>query len=106
MAFNDLVNEDLRLVILTALADAGGYTLNEAILRSILARFGHRASQDRLRMEISWLEEQGLIAVERSAAVWIASITPRGADVAAGDAQVPGVRRPSPAAPAGSWLER
>ena len=92
--FAELMTTDIRLVILKALAEDLGYSHNESILHSILAEFGHQVSRDRVRTELSWLSEQGLLTLKDVAGCFIATVTERGADVAAGTASVPGVKRP------------
>ncbi len=94
--FADLLTSDLRLVILRLLSEDQGYALNDSVLRSALASFGHTVSRDRVRTELRWLEEQGLVANREVASVLVANLTGRGADVASGAARVDGVKRPGP----------
>lgn len=94
--FAELVTSDIRLVILRALAEDLGYSHNESILHSILAEFGHQISRDRVKTELYWLQEQGLLGLKDVAGCLVATVTQRGADVAAGSATVPGVKRPGP----------
>jgi len=97
MSFQARITEDQRLVILRALAeDSAGYELNESILHTILADFGHKCSRDKVKTELQWLQEQGLITTSTAAACIIARLTSRGLDVAQGNTTVPGVKRPSP----------
>lgn len=94
--YQDLMTEDRRLVMLRLLAEAEGYTVNEYVLTAALPGLGHAASADRIRTDLGWLEEQGLVGIEAPAGVRLARLTPRGADVAAGRARVEGVKRPMP----------
>lgn len=96
LSFNELITEDIRLVILRALAEDAGYSLNESVLHQVLSLFGHKVSRDRVKTELSWLCEQGLVTLEHVASVYVATITRRGADAAAGHINVPGVKRPGP----------
>lgn len=97
MNFAKLLSEDRRLVILRFLAEAGGdYTLNTSVLQSALASVGHNCSRDQVETEAAWLAEQGLVEVERLGNVTVLRLTLRGADVAAGRASVPGIKRPAP----------
>lgn len=97
MSFANLMNEDERLVILRALAeDAGGYTANESIIHSILVEFAHRVSRDKVKTQLNWLQEQGLVTLKETAGYLIATLTSRGIDVATGLTAVPGVKRPRP----------
>jgi len=94
--FSDLVDEDRRLAILRTLAEDAGYSLNESVLQSCLDALGHNVSRDRVRTDLRWLEEQGLVRLDEVVSVLVATLTGRGTDVAAGRATVPGVKRPRP----------
>ncbi|WP_027714909.1 hypothetical protein [Desulfuromonas sp. TF] len=94
--YAELLAADIRLVILRALAEDPGYSHNESVLQQVLELFGHTESRDRIRTELSWLAEQGLITVRDALGYMVATLTGRGADVAAGRATVPGVKRPGP----------
>lgn len=96
MGYTKLVTEDRRLVLLRLLAESEGYSANEYLLATALPGFGHSVSHDRVRTDLDWLDEQGLVRVERPGEVCVATLTARGADVAAGRARVAGVKRPSP----------
>ena len=92
----DIFTQDQRLVILRSLADAG-YDANESILDDCLTLYGHKISRDLVRNHLNWLEEQGLVKIERlSGGFMVAKITQRGLDVANGEAVVDGVKRPRP----------
>ncbi len=67
MSFAKLVQEDMRLVVLRVLAEDADYSHNEHLLRSVLSSLGHNISLDRLRTELSWLSEQGLVATDNTA---------------------------------------
>lgn len=95
-SFAQLIAEDARLVLLRLLNEDVGYALNDSILRSALADFGHNFSRDRVRTELRWLEEQGLLSLNSVGSVLVAKLSDRGADVAAGTARVDGVKRPGP----------
>lgn len=95
--FSTHLTEDRRLVILRVLLESAAFTGNEYILQSMVERLGHVASADRIRTDLAWLQEQGLIALEVVATVQIAQLLARGEDVARGRITVPGVKRPSPA---------
>jgi hypothetical protein len=106
MDFATLLSEDVRLALLQFLSE-GSYSQNESVLRDLLKRTGRMLPADKLRTELAWLREQGLIFVEDVYDTWVASISVRGLDVANGVALVPGVRRPNPRKPGSSsdWLE-
>ena len=91
----ELLDADQRLVMLRSLIDAGGEA-NESILQDCLDVFGHRVSRDQVRTHISWLAEQGLVAIENVGSYMVANLTGRGQDVAEGRSTVPGVKKPRP----------
>ena len=95
MSFKDIVTADMRLVILRVLEQDADYSHNEYVLQRALEQLGHSVSTDRLRTELRWLEEQGLIAIN-TGGVFVAQLTTRGADVAMGRARIDGVARPRP----------
>lgn len=90
------VEEDRRLVILRALEEDPGYSMNESVIQSVLASFGHRVGRDRVQQDLAWLAEQGLVKLELVISVQVATLTARGADAATGRSRVPGVKRPGP----------
>lgn len=94
--FADLMASDLRLVILRLLSEDAGYSMNESLLQTAVAAYGHTVSRDRIRTELRWLEEQGLLAIAEVSTIFVARLTGRGADVASGAARVDGVKRPGP----------
>ncbi|PLX97310.1 MAG: hypothetical protein C0621_00160 [Desulfuromonas sp.] len=96
MSITDLITQDIRLVLLRALAEDPGYSMNDSVLQQLLAMFGHTISRDRVRTELRWLEEQQLVSNSEIATVLVAKLTARGADVASGAARVDGVKRPGP----------
>lgn len=91
-----ILTADQRLVILRTLTEAG-FDANESILSSGLEMYGHRISRDLVRNHLNWLEEQGLVRIERlTNGYMVATITARGADVAEGRVVIDGVKRPRP----------
>jgi Fe2+ or Zn2+ uptake regulation protein len=96
VSFSEILNSDIRLVILRSLEQDLGYSHNESILHAILEKFGHKVSRDQVRTQLAWLREQGLVDLEDVAGIYVATVTQRGADVATGRASVPGVKRPNP----------
>lgn len=95
MSYRDLVEADCRLAILQVLEEDPDYSHNERILQGALARLGHSLSGDRLRTEVRWLEEQGLVSIS-DVGVYVIKLTRRGEDAALGRARVDGVARPRP----------
>lgn len=99
MSFQSAVTEDRRLSLLLVLTETPGYTANAYLLRDAVSNvFGHVASVDQVRTDLAWLAEQGLVTAKTSGDVTMATLTTRGADVAAGRAVQPGVKRPMPGA--------
>lgn len=95
LSFSQLKTEDLRLVMLRSI-DEDGDSLNESMLQDVLCLYGHTVSRDRVRTEMRWLEEQGLVIIDDVAGVLVAKLTGRGGDVACGRSHIDGVKRPRP----------
>ncbi len=91
-----MLAEQQRRIILDALEGDPDYAHNDLILQSILETFGHAVSIDRLRTELHWLAEQGLVSLDEAGGLVVAKLTQRGEDVALGRTAVPGVRRRRP----------
>jgi hypothetical protein len=97
MSYAEHFTKHLRLSILLILTEAPGYSANDSIVHTAAENMGLPATRDRVRTELVWLEEQGLLSTRRpNETVTVACLTERGRDVAAGLATVPGVQRPSP----------
>ena len=88
--------EDRRLVILRFLAEEPDYRMNTSLMCDALDVIGHRVSRDVVATDAAWLQDNGLVTMETLGHVTLLKLTERGADVAAGRATVPGVKRPSP----------
>lgn len=84
-----------RAALLAALAVAPCHRLPLRAMRLQLELLGYSPSIDRLRTDLAWCEEQGLI----SQAGDVATLTERGSDVAQGRARMPGVGQPMPGGP-------
>jgi repressor of nif and glnA expression len=99
MNFADRVREEARLQALVCLADAAEYTAADVLLHAALRDEGMALSVASLRVELAWLDEQGLVVTQRpggALGVTLATLTDRGLDVALGLEMVPGVARPRP----------
>lgn len=92
--YSAFIREDQRLVMLRLLVELPGYTSNSSMLVQLLEQFGHVMTRDQVKTELAWLAEQGLVTAEDAGSVVLAKLTERGADVAAGRARQPGVKRP------------
>lgn len=93
-----ILTDHLRLTLLRVLAEAPGYRANSSILHGVAIEFGLATSRDRIKTELEWLREQGLVTTDDLGALVVGQITDRGLDVAQGRAVVPGVQRPAPGA--------
>ncbi|MDN3524340.1 ArsR family transcriptional regulator [Halomonas sabkhae] len=97
MSYQDFETEGRRLGILRILSRRNQYTANEYSLNDELqGAYAHHVSRDRLHGDLVWLEEQQLVITQQPRAGWVVTLTARGADVAQGTAQAPGVARPRP----------
>lgn len=96
MSYEETVQAHLRVTLLRLLSEDPGYTLNDSILTDLTENYGFTPSRDRVRTELSWLAEQGLVTLDTEPGITIATLTQRGEDVARGRAMTPGVKRPSP----------
>jgi len=94
-SYEKTVREHLRVTLLRLLTEQPDYRLNESLLADLSEHYGFNPSRDRIRTELSWLEEQGLLTVEADG-IWVAALTQRGCDAAGGRITVPGVKRPTP----------
>lgn len=88
------LTEDRRLVILRILAELPAYRANSSVIYTLLSQWGHAPTRDQVKTDLNWLQEQELLSVEEVASIYLATLTERGADVVAGRAIVPGVKRP------------
>lgn len=98
MAVNyaDTVKEHLRITLLRLLNEQPDCTLNESILTDMSGVYGFASSRDRVRTELAWLKEQGLVTIDDTCGLMVACLTDRGEDVAESRVVVPGVKRPRP----------
>lgn len=94
MSYQQLLTEDQRLVILRFLTELPGYKANSSILHNLLATYGHEISRDKVKTELNWLAEQGLITLQDLPPLLIATLTERGDDVAKGRSTISGVNKP------------
>jgi Fe2+ or Zn2+ uptake regulation protein len=92
----EVVTADRRLRVLVLLDKAHAYMTNEHVLQGLLQPMGHAISVDRLRTDLAWLAEQGLLDVHEHDGLQVATLRRRGVDVANDRACVPGVARPVP----------
>ena len=96
MSYEQTVQEHLRITLLRLLSEDPNYTMNDSILTDLTENYGFTPSRDRVRTELAWLAEQGLVKADSEPGITIATLTERGADAARGRVTIPGVKRPSP----------
>ena len=96
MSYERTIQEHLRITLLRLLVDDPNYTLNDSMLTDLTEPYGFNPSRDKVRTELNWLKEQGLVTTDNDPGITIATLTERGMDVANGRTTVPGVKRPSP----------
>lgn len=96
-SYMEAVSADIRLRLLQMLAAKPVYTGNEVALQSELAlRYGHTLGRDRVRTELSWMQDQGLLVVQKPGGIMLATLTTTGLEVSAGISRNPGVAVPGP----------
>lgn len=95
----NVITADQRLALLQALV-ACNNDANQNILQTCLAQYGHSIGMDLVRNHMLWLEEHGLVRINRldagASELFVATITQRGLDVANGLSVVDGVKKPNP----------
>lgn len=100
MTFDRFLRADRRICLLRSLGCMPERRASHLVLREVLGSLGHGVSRDLLLGDLSWLEEQGLVVCDclkpGGEGCTVATLTPRGLDVALGRAVTPGVRRPMP----------
>lgn len=97
MSYAEEVIRDARLRLLQMLAAKPTYTGNEVALQSELAsKYGHALTRDRVRTELSWLEDQGLLVLQRPGGIMLATLITAGLELSGGIARNPGVAAPRP----------
>ena len=92
LSFPERVREESRLQALKCLAKAADYTAADFLLQEALHTKGLVVSIAAVRVELAWLNEQGLLVTQRpggTAGFTLATLTERGLDVANGASLVP-----------------
>lgn len=91
-----IISEEARLIMLRELAEQPGFSLNDAMLQSVLATFGINRSRDWVREELRWLTDIGAITLREMGTSKIAVMSEKGRDHVEYRIVIPGVKRPSP----------
>lgn len=94
--YAETVNRHRRIAILRYLEAAPDYSANSSILTDTLRRLGVTSTHDQVLTELAWLKEQGFATIEDLGILTVATVTPRGAEIAMGIATHPGIQRPRP----------
>lgn len=95
--FYDFTMGHVRLAVLRALLEAPTHSINDSMLTTAIEALGLPVTRDRLRTELGWLEEQGLILLLRpTEGLLVAKLRERGGEVAVGKVRIDGVQRPAP----------
>lgn len=94
--YAETVSRHRRIALLRYLEEAPEYSANSSILTDMLRGLGVTSTHDQVLTELVWLKDQGFVTTEDLGSLTIATVTPRGAEIAAGVAIHPGVQRPRP----------
>lgn len=97
MNYSEAVTQDARLRLLQMLSAKPAYTGNEVALQAELTnKYGHALARDRVRTELTWLEDQGLLVLQKPGGIMLATLTGTGLEVSGGIVRNPGVAAPRP----------
>lgn len=96
MSLVNLENQEFRREILNLLNADSDYAMNEISLYADMRNLGFPIAHDRLKTQLNWLAEQGLVTLQSAAGsnYVIAKLTAHGSDVVQGLANVPNIARP------------
>lgn len=86
----------IRSAALRLLAELAEYRANDIVITDAVRALGLACTNDQMRGHLTWLEEQRLVTLTDLGGVTVATLTERGAEVAAGRAEIAGVQRPKP----------
>lgn len=96
MSFDKLFREEARLCILKALSAEPNYSLNDALLQTVLATYAINRSREWIREELRRLVDLGAVTITEAGTSVIVTATQKGIDHVNGLLVVEGVKRPSP----------
>lgn len=86
----------LRITLLRLLAEQPSYKANSSLLTDAADAVGFATTRDKVKTELAWMAEQGLVRMQELDRLVVATLTERGLDVAKGRATAPGVKTPAP----------
>ena len=93
----DIIDQDVRLIILKALAEQDDYSLHSEILVMLLEGFGHNVTRDFVHNQLRWLEKEArAVSIIEAGSVLVATLTQRGLSHVQRKTRLEGVKRPSP----------
>lgn len=93
----DIFAPNQRMIILQVLKGDNDYSMNNGILQKVLVQFGHGVGLEKTNQEILWLEEKGLVSIEKlTDELSVVKLSRKGLEVAQGYSQIEGVERPGP----------
>jgi len=95
MDFAEHTAQDVRLIILRALADENDHRLNETLIGHLLQTFGHTKSRDYVRTQLRKLNELGAVSLVEAGSVLVAQLKQPGLDHVERRAFLDGVLKPS-----------
>lgn len=97
MSAAEALIEDRRLRILKSLEEMQDRRLNEDVLVRMIAASGRPIDIDTLRADLTFLQHQGCVAIEKlprmHGDLWVANMTDTGARVGSGVQRLHGVAR-------------
>ena len=96
MSYQKTLAEHRRLTILKHLEKVSGYTANASILTDVANGVGVTSTRAQVESDLTWLEEAGLVTLDRAGDFIVVIATQRGVEVALGRSFVEGVKRPRP----------
>ena len=89
----EIQTADRRYFILRILVGAPCNQVNSGLITGILPIYGHSVARSKVHQDLTWLEGQALITLIRlEAAIWVATLTEHGHEVAEGLSIVPGIK--------------
>ena len=86
----------IRAAALRLLAELPEYRANDIVIADAVRAIGHGCTNDQLRGHLTWMQEHRLVTVQEIGGIKVATLTERGAEIAAGRAHIDGVQRPKP----------
>ena len=94
MSLIDLENQEIRRQILNLLNADTDATINDSILKGELALLGYALASDRLKVNLWWLQAQGVVVIEvLVSGILLVTLTDKGEDVACNRTRIQGVSR-------------